>query len=160
MILTPCPYDPIKWGAGTGVQPPWVNGIYLDDQMSNWQVYNNSFYNVSRGIYINGGRLNSVYGNYFEGCDQAVLFGSPGSGHHKGNFFISKLSTFSFGDHFLCQFYLMSPLLLEWAHLLMRCFVSPASNISHPVSSRSGQPCQPFWCLMGHKARRILGQYI
>jgi hypothetical protein len=47
-------------------------------------VYNNSFHNASRGVYINGGRLTSVRENYFENCDLAINFADPGTGHHKG----------------------------------------------------------------------------
>ena len=47
-------------------------------------MYNNSFHNASRGVYINGGRLTSVRENYFENCDLAINFADPGTGHHKG----------------------------------------------------------------------------
>ena len=40
--------------------------IYLDDGLSNQEVYGNLFYgDVSKGVRINGGRNNDVYGNVF-----------------------------------------------------------------------------------------------
>jgi hypothetical protein len=67
-----------------GVQPIWVNGVYLDDQVAGWVIDNNSFINVSRGVYLNGGRLTQIKDNYFEACDTAVLMGNPAEGRHKG----------------------------------------------------------------------------
>ena len=48
---------------GTGVQGPSVQALYLDDQMSGWEVAENRFINCMAGSFIGGGRDN--HGN----CD-------------------------------------------------------------------------------------------
>ena len=56
---------------GTGVQVASVQAIYLDDQMSGWSIFENSFLNCQIGSFIGGGRRNIVRDNYYERCDTA-----------------------------------------------------------------------------------------
>jgi hypothetical protein len=56
---------------GTGVQTASVQAIYLDDQMSGWSIFENSFLNCQIGSFIGGGRRNVVRDNYYELCDTA-----------------------------------------------------------------------------------------
>ena len=37
-----------------------VMGVYLDDQMSGWEVTNNTFRDVVQGILVGGGRHNTI----------------------------------------------------------------------------------------------------
>ena len=41
---------------GSGVQAITIQAVYLDDQMSAWHVWNNSFYNCTTGTFVGGGR--------------------------------------------------------------------------------------------------------
>ena len=41
-----------------------VQAIYLDDQMSGWQIYNNTFIDSHVGMFIGGGRDNKLVGNH------------------------------------------------------------------------------------------------
>ena len=43
--------------------------MYLDDGMTGYQVYNNSFIDCQNGLLFNGGRDNYVYDNYFQDVD-------------------------------------------------------------------------------------------
>ena len=65
---------------GTGVQGPSVQALYLDDQMSGWEVAGNSFINCMAGSFIGGGRDNHVHNNYYERCDLAQHFDNRGMG--------------------------------------------------------------------------------
>jgi hypothetical protein len=65
---------------GTGVQGPSVQALYLDDEMSGWEVYSNSFYNCQAGTFIGGGRDNHFHDNYYENCDLAQHFDNRGMG--------------------------------------------------------------------------------
>lgn len=57
---------------------PSVQGLYLDDQMSGYTIYNNTFKAVQTGIMIGGGRRNHVKWNHFEDCDTAIEFDNRG----------------------------------------------------------------------------------
>jgi len=62
---------------------PSVQGIYLDDEMSGYEVYNNTFEDCQVGILVGGGRRNHVKFNRFSKCDIAVHFDSRGIGSFK-----------------------------------------------------------------------------
>jgi hypothetical protein len=57
---------------------PSVQGLYLDDQMSGYTIYNNSFVDVQTGIMIGGGRRNHVKHNHFERCETGIEFDNRG----------------------------------------------------------------------------------
>jgi hypothetical protein len=57
---------------------PSVQGLYLDDQMSGYTIYNNTFKAVQTGIMIGGGRRNHVKWNHFEDCDTGIEFDNRG----------------------------------------------------------------------------------
>lgn len=59
---------------------PSVQAIYLDDQMSGWMIYNNTFIDCQVGMFIGGGRRNEVKYNRFEQCDLAVHLDDRGKG--------------------------------------------------------------------------------
>ena len=63
---------------GTGVQGPSVQALYLDDQMSGWEVGHNRFINCMAGSFIGGGRDNHIHSNYYEKCDLAQHFDNRG----------------------------------------------------------------------------------
>eukprot|EP00039_Didymoeca_costata_P020978 m.343007 g.343007 ORF g.343007 m.343007 type:complete len:652 (-) comp22208_c0_seq1:127-2082(-) len=63
---------------GTGVQGATVQALYLDDQMSGWTIYNNTFTNCQRGILLGGGRVNQIHNNSFKDCDEAISFDNRG----------------------------------------------------------------------------------
>ena len=50
-------------------QDATLNGIYLDDQMSGWDVSHNTFVNIDRGVFVGGGRRTNVANNYCDACD-------------------------------------------------------------------------------------------
>lgn len=71
---------------GSGVQGITVQAVYLDDQMSGWTVWNNTFLNCTTGVLLGGGRLNSFTENYFQNCDNgAVHFDNRGMGWQKNS---------------------------------------------------------------------------
>lgn len=52
--------------------------IYLDDMMSNWEIYNNTFTNCDNGIAISG-RFNMIHGNHFIHVNTPISGGVRGS---------------------------------------------------------------------------------
>jgi parallel beta-helix repeat protein len=70
---------------GTGVQTAGVTAIYLDDDMSGWNITNNTFVNCQTGVVIGGGRRNTVAGNHFERCDLAQHLDNRGMGGQPPN---------------------------------------------------------------------------
>jgi len=70
---------------GSGVQGITVQAVYLDDQMSSWHVWNNTFFNCSVGTFIGGGRLNSFHDNNYHFCDIAHHFDNRGMGWEHGD---------------------------------------------------------------------------
>ena len=69
---------------GSGVQSITVQALYLDDQMSSWSVYNNTFRNCSRGVLLGGGRLNTFKDNAFVDIDDVgIAFDNRGMGWQK-----------------------------------------------------------------------------
>jgi len=70
---------------GSGVQGITIQAVYLDDQMSSWHVWNNTFVNCTTGTFVGGGRLNSVHDNYYESCGTAHHFDNRGMGWERGS---------------------------------------------------------------------------
>eukprot|EP01006_Ploeotia_vitrea_P058130 TRINITY_DN68828_c0_g1_i1.p1 TRINITY_DN68828_c0_g1~~TRINITY_DN68828_c0_g1_i1.p1 ORF type:complete len:356 (+),score=48.16 TRINITY_DN68828_c0_g1_i1:53-1069(+) len=60
-----------------------INGIYLDDQMSGYTVYNNTFINVQEAILVGGGRHNIVKNNYCQQCHTCVHLDNRGMNWQK-----------------------------------------------------------------------------
>ena len=60
-------------GSGSNSQ-----AIYLDDIMSNWEIYNNTFTNCDNGIAISG-RFNRIHGNHFIHVNTPISGGVRGS---------------------------------------------------------------------------------
>ena len=56
-----------------------VSGVYLDDQMSFYVVFNNSFNNTQQGIEIGGGRSNIISGNSFNSTYRVLYIDARGS---------------------------------------------------------------------------------
>jgi parallel beta-helix repeat protein len=54
------------------------SAIYLDDQMSGWDIYGNTIINSTWGVLIGGGRHNRIHGNTFINNDLDVYFDSRG----------------------------------------------------------------------------------
>lgn len=75
----------IRNTVGTGVQPPGVQALYLDDQMSGWLIENNSFVDCQTGALIGGGRRNMVRNNRYERCDLAIHFDNRGMNWQKSS---------------------------------------------------------------------------
>jgi len=46
------------------VQGITIQAVYLDDQMSGWHIWNNTFYNCMTGTFIGGGEHNRFHDNY------------------------------------------------------------------------------------------------
>ena len=63
---------------GSGVQGITIQAIYLDDQMSGWHIWNNTFYNCDTGTFIGGGEHNSFHDNYYQLVDTAQHFDNRG----------------------------------------------------------------------------------
>ena len=57
---------------------PSVQGLYLDDQMSDYQVIGNTFIDCQVGMFIGGGTRNVVANNTMRHCDTAVHFDQRG----------------------------------------------------------------------------------
>lgn len=45
-------------------------GVYFDAFGSNYNVYNNIFYDLSGGVHVNGGQFNKIYNNLFVGVEK------------------------------------------------------------------------------------------
>ena len=73
----------IRNTVGTGVQSASVQAIYLDDQMSGWEISNNTFTNCQVGSFIGGGRRTIVRENRYEHCDTAQHVDNRGMGWEK-----------------------------------------------------------------------------
>ena len=57
---------------------PSVQGLYLDDQMSDYEVIGNTFIDCQVGMFIGGGQRNVVANNTMHHCDTAVHFDQRG----------------------------------------------------------------------------------
>eukprot|EP00049_Salpingoeca_infusionum_P008091 m.130975 g.130975 ORF g.130975 m.130975 type:complete len:658 (+) comp13912_c0_seq11:3-1976(+) len=57
---------------------PSVQAIYFDDQMSGFEVYNNTFFDCQAGVFVGGGRRHHIKFNRFEQCDTAIHFDDRG----------------------------------------------------------------------------------
>ena len=66
----------VEGGSHEGIA---VNAIYLDDQISGYDIYNNTFVDCICGVFIGGGRSNRVHGNYLQQCDVALHVDNRGS---------------------------------------------------------------------------------
>jgi hypothetical protein len=42
----------------------------LDDGMTGYKIYDNTFIDVMQGVMLNGGRDNLIHNNYFQVCDR------------------------------------------------------------------------------------------
>ena len=49
--------------------------VYLDDGMTGYRIYNNTFIDCQNGLLFNGGRDNYVYNNYFQDVDYVAYIG-------------------------------------------------------------------------------------
>jgi hypothetical protein len=58
-----------------------AQAIYLDDVMSNWEIYNNSIIDCNRGIAISG-KYNRIISNSFVRTDMPISGGVRGSGNN------------------------------------------------------------------------------
>jgi len=56
-----------------------VQGIYLDDQMSGYQIYGNIVENCELGFMLGGGRNNLVHNNTFKNNDNDIEFDNRGN---------------------------------------------------------------------------------
>ena len=65
-------YDVLAPGRGAG------RGVYLDDQFSSALVESNIFSNVKYGVFIGGGRHNTVRRNVFFSSDPSIFFDARG----------------------------------------------------------------------------------
>jgi len=54
------------------------NALYLDDQMSGYDVYGNTIVNATQGVLLGGGRRNRLHNNTFVACDVDVAFDARG----------------------------------------------------------------------------------
>ena len=64
---------------GSGVQGITIQAVYLDDQMSGWHIWNNTFYNCMTGTFIGGGEFNNFHDNYYQLVDTAHHFDNRGA---------------------------------------------------------------------------------
>ena len=55
-----------------------INGVYLDTLEAGWVVENNVFSSMEVGVFIAGGRQNTVTGNRFINCTTPVVLDSVG----------------------------------------------------------------------------------
>jgi len=62
-----------------------VQAIYLDDQMSGYTIFNNTFIDCQIGMFIGGGRRNTVMFNTFQHCDTAVHLDARGVGCYQAS---------------------------------------------------------------------------
>ncbi|XP_065182890.1 uncharacterized protein LOC135813810 [Sycon ciliatum] len=76
-------FSHIRTTEHTVLGAPSVQAIYLDDQMSGYHIYNNTFIDCQKGTFIGGGRRNLVHDNYYENCDAAVHMDARGLGWQK-----------------------------------------------------------------------------
>lgn len=65
---------PVVAGSTSVTGRRYVSGIYLDDQESGYRIERNVFYNVSRPVFIHGGRDNILRDNAFLQCDQSGIY--------------------------------------------------------------------------------------
>ena len=70
-------FNTTKGGIFAGVSN---HAVYLDDQISGWHVWNNTFYHCKSGAYIGGGEHNRLHDNYFQLVGKAVHLDNRGMG--------------------------------------------------------------------------------
>merc|ERR1712216_27506 len=83
-VLRHSRFSNVRNTGGSGVQGVTLQAVYLDDQMSGWHIYNNSFINCTTGTFIGGGSFNLIYDNYYEMVDTCQHFDNRGMGWQKG----------------------------------------------------------------------------
>ena len=83
-VLRHSTFTNVRNTAGSGVQGITLQAVYLDDQMSGWQIYNNSFVNCMTGTFIGGGSYNVIRDNYYEDVDVAQHIDNRGMNWEKG----------------------------------------------------------------------------
>jgi len=64
------------WGLDGGE----CNGVYLDDLFSSAHVFGNVFFQVTRPVFLGGGRDNLIENNVFVDCPKAILIDGRGLG--------------------------------------------------------------------------------
>jgi hypothetical protein len=84
-VLRHSSFRNVRNAGSAGVQGITLQAIYLDDQLSGWHIYNNTFVNCQTGTFIGGGSFNIVHDNYFELCDTAQHFDNRGMGWEKSS---------------------------------------------------------------------------
>lgn len=65
-------------GVGIAQHHITIQAVYLDDEMSSWHVWNNSFINCTTGTFVGGGRLNSIHDNYYQNVETCHHFDNRG----------------------------------------------------------------------------------
>ncbi|XP_065903276.1 uncharacterized protein [Dysidea avara] len=78
-------FENIKMTEKTVLGAMSVQAIYLDDQMSGYEIYNNTFKNCYVGTFIGGGRHNHVHHNHYYDCNTAVHVDNRGMNWQKSD---------------------------------------------------------------------------
>eukprot|EP00118_Oscarella_pearsei_P002836 m.11847 g.11847 ORF g.11847 m.11847 type:complete len:635 (+) comp23645_c0_seq2:250-2154(+) len=71
-------FSNIRWDETIVLGSPSIQAIYLDDQMSGYTIFNNTFVNCHCGSFIGGGRRNLVYNNSYHNCSLDVHMDNRG----------------------------------------------------------------------------------
>merc|ERR1712232_230476 len=69
-----------------------VQAVYLDDQMSGWQILNNSYEDCNVANFIGGGRDNIITGNRFVRCGTIQYLNNQGMTFDKGTAVCSEVA--------------------------------------------------------------------
>lgn len=76
-----------------------IIGIYLDDMYCGTDIYSNLFYNISgNGVFINGGRDNTVKHNIFANCTHALTLSPAGISWGRKEYWENGSSTYGLRD--------------------------------------------------------------
>ena len=105
-----------------------VMGVYLDDEMSGWEVINNTFVDVQQAILAGGGRDNEISGNVFENCDVSINLDDRGLNWDSAN--CVKGGTFDLD--------------LQQMKVDQEPWVSAYPDLQHIFEDDANKPCTPF----------------
>eukprot|EP01147_Barroeca_monosierra_P010809 gene10809-2890_t len=119
---------------------PSVQAIYFDDQLSGYEVYNNTFYDCQVGVFIGGGRSHHVKFNTFEKCDTAVHVDTRGLSWQSqyclpGGIFQQELEGFNYQNPPYAQRYPVLPNIMNEL---------PCYPVYNQVTDNEACDCQQF----------------
>jgi hypothetical protein len=151
---------------GSGVQGISLQAVYLDDQMSGWHVWNNTFWNCMTGTFIGGGEHNNFHDNYYQDCDVAQHFDNRGMNWQGGAWNCTSpgctagtndgASTCACNPAAVTTYLENGPGAAEW----QRQFGADLADVFTPPCAVAGKGAVPCHNYAGHNSYCKVGKFI